>query len=99
MIYSQFASNMFPNLSASELACAKSISDAMSAMESTESAEYLACAELLQSFEALSVARDVVEPVESEQDMDESMDGDFDSGMASAGYGTDEDYGGCDDRY
>lgn len=23
---------------------------------------------------------------------DESMDGDFDSGMASAGYGTDEDY-------
>src|SRR5512137_1956055 len=26
-------------------------------------------------------------------DMDESMDGDFDSGMASAGHGTDEDYG------
>ena len=24
---------------------------------------------------------------------DESMDGDFDSAMASAGYGTDEDYG------
>lgn len=24
---------------------------------------------------------------------DESMDGDFDSGMASAGFGTDEDYG------
>lgn len=29
-----------------------------------------------------------------EADYDESMDGDFDSGMASAGYGTDEDYGG-----
>lgn len=30
---------------------------------------------------------------------DESMDGDFDSGMASAGFGTDEDYGdyGYDD--
>jgi hypothetical protein len=30
---------------------------------------------------------------------DESMDGDFDSAMASAGYGTDEDYGcyGADD--
>jgi len=28
-----------------------------------------------------------------EQEYDESMDGDFDSGMASAGYGTDEDYG------
>ena len=26
-------------------------------------------------------------------DYDESMDGDFDSAMASAGYGTDEDYG------
>lgn len=26
-------------------------------------------------------------------DLDESMDGDFDSGMASAGFGTDEDYG------
>ncbi len=26
-------------------------------------------------------------------DYDDSMDGDFDSGMASAGYGTDEDYG------
>jgi hypothetical protein len=30
---------------------------------------------------------------------DESMDGDFDSSMTSAGYGTDEDYGcyGADD--
>ena len=27
------------------------------------------------------------------EDLDESMDGDFDSGMASAGFGTDEDYG------
>lgn len=26
---------------------------------------------------------------------DDSMDGDHDSGMASAGHGTDEDYGGC----
>ena len=29
-----------------------------------------------------------------EPDYDDSMDGDFDSGMASAGFGTDEDYGG-----
>lgn len=28
---------------------------------------------------------------------DESMDGDFDSAMASAGFGTDEDYGLFDD--
>ena len=26
-------------------------------------------------------------------DFDDSMDGDFDSAMASAGFGTDEDYG------
>lgn len=34
-------------------------------------------------------------------DMDESMDGDFDSGMTSAGFGTDEDYGfyGGDDSF
>jgi orotate phosphoribosyltransferase-like protein len=27
---------------------------------------------------------------------DESMDGDFDTAMASAGFGTDEDYGFCE---
>lgn len=32
-------------------------------------------------------------------DYDDSMDGDFDSGMASAGYGMDEDYGGYDYEY
>lgn len=30
---------------------------------------------------------------DGEGDYDESMDGDFDSAMASAGFGTDEDYG------
>jgi len=30
---------------------------------------------------------------EQDAEYDESMDGDFDSAMASAGYGTDEDYG------
>ena len=29
----------------------------------------------------------------AEEGFDDSMDGDFDSGMASAGFGTDEDYG------
>lgn len=28
-----------------------------------------------------------------DEDFDESMDGDFDTAMASAGFGTDEDYG------
>ena len=32
-----------------------------------------------------------------DQDGDESMDGDFDTGMASAGWGCDEDYGGYND--
>ena len=32
-----------------------------------------------------------------EENYDDSMDGDFDSAMASVGWGTDEDYGGaCD---
>ena len=30
---------------------------------------------------------------EQDAEYDDSMDGDFDSAMASAGYGTDEDYG------
>lgn len=30
---------------------------------------------------------------------DESMDGDFDSAMASAGYGTDEDYGSYNEEF
>ena len=33
------------------------------------------------------------------EDYDDSMDGDFDSAMASAGYGTDEDYGCYGDDY
>lgn len=31
--------------------------------------------------------------LDDEPDVDETMDGDFDTGMASAGHGTDEDYG------
>lgn len=31
--------------------------------------------------------------LEEEEDFDDSMDGDHDSAMASAGWGTDEDYG------
>jgi len=33
------------------------------------------------------------------EDYDDSMDGDFDTAMASAGYGTDEDYGYYGDDY
>jgi hypothetical protein len=42
---------------------------------------------------SLDLVHDVMVMVEEGQDYDDSMDGDFDSGMASAGYGTDEDYG------
>lgn len=33
-----------------------------------------------------------------EDNYDDSMDGDHDSAMASAGFGTDEDYGYCGDE-
>lgn len=35
----------------------------------------------------------------SDDYFDDSMDGDFDSGMASAGHGTDESYGNYSDEY
>jgi hypothetical protein len=35
---------------------------------------------------------------EAEYDFDDRMDGDWDSAMASAGFGTDEDYG-CTESY
>lgn len=48
--------------------------------------------------EALGVSVDIVIQFRDELDeclnYDESMDGDFDSAMSSAGFGTDEDYGG-----
>jgi len=40
---------------------------------------------------------DVVEDNSVEEYYDESMDGDWDSAMASAGFGADEDYGIFDD--
>jgi hypothetical protein len=36
---------------------------------------------------------------ESDAEYDDRMDGDWDSGMASAGFGTDEDYGFAEDVY
>jgi hypothetical protein len=35
----------------------------------------------------------IAEEMIKQDSYDESMDGDFDSSMASAGFGTDEDYG------
>jgi len=46
---------------------------------------------------AIELAADGVE--DRLDDFDESMDGDFDSAMASAGYGTDEDYGYYGEQY
>ena len=34
-----------------------------------------------------------IDEMKEQDEYDESMDGDFDSAMASAGFGTDEDYG------
>jgi hypothetical protein len=39
------------------------------------------------------------DPCMEDPEYDDSMDGDFDSAMASAGYGTDEDYGSYGDEY
>lgn len=44
-------------------------------------------------------SNELSERFEPEDDYDESMDGDHESALASCGWGTDEDYGGCDDRY
>lgn len=41
----------------------------------------------------MEMVYDIIEESTDDSDYDESMDGDFDSGMASAGFGTDEDYG------
>jgi hypothetical protein len=55
--------------------------------------DFTAIEELLQH-----VPEDILEGFISEciddDDYDDLMDGDWDSGMASAGYGMDEDYGG-----
>ena len=58
-------------------------------------------AKLLQRYDVYDVEWGDVEQNGYDQSMDESMDGDFDSGMASAGLGTDEDYGcfGEDETY
>lgn len=39
------------------------------------------------------------ESADSEDYYDDSMDGDHESALASAGWGTDEDYGGGDERW
>lgn len=39
----------------------------------------------------------VIEAADMMDTVDDSMDGDFDSAMASAGYGMDEDYGYAED--
>jgi len=38
-----------------------------------------------------------IDEMKEQDEYDESMDGDFDSAMASAGFGTDEDYGYLED--
>ena len=56
---------------------------------------YLMVAYAIDSDTAWHFVNDLIEPA-----FNESMDGDFDSAMSSAGFGTDEDYGyfGGDDE-
>jgi len=53
--------------------------------------QYDAEGELVQRYDVVDV--DWGEVDETAYDNSESMDGDFDSAMTSAGFGTDEDYG------
>jgi len=57
-------------------------------------------AELVEIFEANNLYRYEIELSTDDDRMypGEEMDGDFDSGMASAGHGTGEDYGEFDER-
>jgi hypothetical protein len=48
-----------------------------------------------EDFGSLKV--DYIDLIDEDDGIDESMDGDFDSAMASAGFGTDEDYGYADE--
>jgi len=50
-------------------------------------------AKLTQRYDVYDVDWGSIDPSGYAQSMDESMDGDFDSAMTSAGFGTDEDYG------
>jgi hypothetical protein len=76
------------------------MSNLMIAIQEDLNAARLSFAEIAAKHE---VPLDWVDSVANEmaEHYDESMDGDFDSAMTSAGYGTDEDYGcyGNDDYY
>ena len=58
---------------------------------------YLSFGRIAEMYEQYGITREDVELIANEmaeQDSyDDSMDGDHDSAMASAGFGTDEDYG------
>lgn len=58
-------------------------------------------AEIAEMFNmTVSEVNDIYEYMaEDMNDFDDSMDGDFDSAMASAGFGTDEDYGYYGEEY
>lgn len=53
----------------------------------------------LDKEDAFKLAIENLQSDNEEDDFDDSMDGDFDSGMKSAGWGTDEDYGSASDMY
>jgi hypothetical protein len=46
-----------------------------------------------------AVAEELQDEADCEAEYEDSMDGDHASALASAGYGVDEDYGACDERF
>jgi len=62
--------------------------------------ERRAFGELLNACEDFrAVAEELQDEADREEEYEDDMDGDHASALASAGYGTDEDYGACDERF
>lgn len=62
-------------------------------------ADYIVAKHVIRFMDQLRDISIDLTPTCAPPDFDESMDGDHASALASAGYGTDEDYGGTDERF
>jgi hypothetical protein len=47
----------------------------------------------------MSLSEELQDEADREEEYEDDMDGDHASALASAGLGTDEDYGACDERF
>ena len=95
----------YPNMSycmyQNTLLAVKQLLDALADGDFPEDAiEQRAAQELMMHAETLAEAiEEGFQKLEEENDYDDSMDGDHASALASAGFGTDEDYGYTGEEY